>query len=42
MRTFALLLPLLALAVALPAPAAVKTEVVEYKDGDQLCEGFLA
>ncbi len=42
MRTFALLLPLLALAVALPAPAAVKTEVVEYKDGDQLCEGVLA
>ncbi|MBK9090871.1 MAG: dienelactone hydrolase family protein [Holophagales bacterium] len=44
MRTLSLYLPLLALAAvaALPAAAAVKTEVVEYKDGDQVCEGFLA
>lgn len=48
MRTLSLtlLLPLSSLALlaaaALPAAAAVKTEVVEYKDGDQVCEGFLA
>ncbi|MBK9965355.1 MAG: dienelactone hydrolase family protein [Holophagales bacterium] len=46
MRTISDVFPFLALAlaaaVALPASAAVKTEVVEYKDGDQLCEGFLA
>ena len=32
----------LAAAAAHPAAAAVKTEVVEYKDGEQTCEGFLA
>lgn len=32
----------LGLIVALPAATAVKTEVVEYKVGDQLCEGYLA
>jgi dienelactone hydrolase len=44
MRTISLYLSLFALAAAaaLPASAAVKTEVVEYKDGDQVCEGFLA
>jgi dienelactone hydrolase len=45
MRTLTALLPLVALAVAavsLPASAAVKTEVVEYLDGEQVCEGFLA
>jgi dienelactone hydrolase len=46
MRTMPDVLPVLALALAaaaaLPAAAAVKTEVVEYKDGDQICEGFLA
>ena len=48
MRTLSLtlLLPLSSLALlaaaALPAAAAVKTEVVEYRDGDQVCEGFLA
>lgn len=45
MRKLSALLPLLALAVAfaaLPAPAAVKTEVVEYLDGEQVLEGFLA
>ena len=44
MLKLSLCLPLFALAAAaaLPAAAAVKTEVVEYKDGDQVCEGFLA
>lgn len=44
MRTLSLYLLLFALAAvaALPAAAAVKTETVEYKDGDQICEGFLA
>ena len=44
MRTIALCLPLFALVAAatIPASAAVKTEVVEYKDGEQICEGFLA
>ena len=44
MRSIYLYLPLFALiaASALPASGAVKTEVVEYKDGDQICEGFLA
>ena len=47
MKTFAIHLPLIALVVvaaatSLPASAAVKTEVVEYRDGDQICEGFLA
>lgn len=44
MRTLTPLLPLLALSAAasLPALAAVKTAVVEYRAGDQLCEGFLA
>ncbi|MBK6406689.1 MAG: dienelactone hydrolase family protein [Holophagales bacterium] len=46
MRTPSDIIPALALALAaaatLPASAAVKTEVVEYKDGDQTCEGFLA
>ena len=48
MRTMSDILPVLALtlaaaaAAALPASAAVKTEVVEYKDGEQICEGFLA
>ena len=42
MRTLSLLVPLIALAAVLPASAAVKTEIVEYKDGDQVCEGFLA
>lgn len=46
MRTTSDILPVLAFALVaaatLPASAAVKTEVVEYKDGDQLCEGFLA
>lgn len=44
MRSISLYLPLIALAIAaaLPASAAVKTEVVEYRDGDQICEGFLA
>ena len=31
-----------ALALAPMASAAIKTEVVEYKDGDQVCEGYLA
>ncbi len=44
MRSICLYLSLFAFAAtaALPASGAVKTEVVEYKDGDQLCEGFLA
>jgi dienelactone hydrolase len=43
MRTISLCLCLLALATAsLPADAAVRTEVVEYRDGDQVCEGLLA
>ncbi|MBK9374339.1 MAG: dienelactone hydrolase family protein [Holophagales bacterium] len=46
MRTTSDIIPALALALgaaaALPAFAAVKTEIVEYKDGDQTCEGFLA
>jgi dienelactone hydrolase len=44
MRTISPYLTLFALAAAaaLPAWAAVKTEVVEYKDGDQVCEGVLA
>ena len=42
MRVLAVLAPLLLLAAALPASAAVKTEVVEYLDGEQVCEGFLA
>ena len=46
MRTLPLLLPLASLtllaAAALPAAAAVKTTTVEYKEGDQVCEGFLA
>lgn len=42
MRTLFVLAPLLALAVALPATAAVKTRTIEYRDGDQLCEGVLA
>ena len=44
MLKLSLCLPLFALAVAaaFPAAAAVKTEVVEYKDGEQVCEGFLA
>jgi dienelactone hydrolase len=46
MRTMSEVLPVLALALAaaaaLPAVAAVKIQVVEYKDGEQICEGFLA
>jgi len=43
MRTLAVSLALVALALAaLPAAAAVKSAVVEYKDGEQTCEGFLA
>lgn len=42
MRTVAFLLPFLALAVSLPATAAVKTRTLEYRDGDQVCEGLLA
>ena len=45
MRALAIGLPLVvlaALAAALPAAAAVKTATVEYLDGDQTCEGFLA
>ncbi len=46
MRIPSALLPALSMALAVaaagPAPAAVKTEVVEYTDGEQLCEGFLA
>lgn len=46
MRTISAFLPVIALALAaaasLPASAAVKTAVVEYQDGDQTCEGFLA
>lgn len=42
MRTLSLTLPVLLLAAAFPAAAAVKTEVVEYRDGEQLLEGFLA
>lgn len=46
MRTLGtrLLLPFFAFgaAAAIPAAAAVRTEVVEYRDGDQICEGFLA
>ena len=40
--TLAVALPLVALAAAHPAAAAVKTEVVEYRDGEQVLEGFLA
>ncbi len=42
MRPSMLLLFAAAALAALPAPAAVKTETVEYKDGDQVCEGYLA
>ncbi len=43
MRTLAVSLALVALSLAaLPAAAAVKSAVVEYKDGEQTCEGFLA
>ena len=46
MRTLSVCLSLSALAafavVALPAAGAVKTATVDYVDGDQLCEGFLA
>ncbi len=43
MRPIHVLAPILALAAAaFPAAAAVKTEAVEYLDGEQLCEGFLA
>lgn len=46
MRTISDFLPVFALALAsaatLPASATVKTAVVEYQDGDQTCEGFLA
>jgi dienelactone hydrolase len=44
MRSIYLYLPLFAFAAAAarPASGAVKTEVVEYKDGDQICEGLLA
>ena len=42
MRSLLLFVPLLLLAAAFPASAAVKTEVVEYKDGELLCEGVLA
>jgi dienelactone hydrolase len=43
MKTTALLSAAVALAVLnLSAFAKIKTEVVEYKDGDTVCEGFLA
>ncbi|HRY43736.1 MAG TPA: dienelactone hydrolase family protein [Thermoanaerobaculia bacterium] len=46
MRALSVCLSLAALAalagVTLPAAAAVKTATVEYLDGDQTCEGFLA
>jgi len=43
MRTLAVSLALVAPSLAaLPAAAAVKSAVVEYKDGEQTCEGFLA
>jgi dienelactone hydrolase len=42
MRTLFLLTPLVALAAALPAVATVRTRTVEYRDGDQVCEGVLA
>jgi dienelactone hydrolase len=43
MRTISLFLCLLALAAGtLPADATVRTELVEYRDGDQVCEGLLA
>ncbi len=41
MKTKALL-PLVLLFFAAVASAAIKTEVVEYKDGDTVLEGFLA
>lgn len=37
-----LLLAIPLLLASLSAPAAVKTEVVEYRDGEQVCEGYLA
>jgi dienelactone hydrolase len=42
MKRLSLVLLPLALLSALPARAAIKTEVVEYKQGDTVLEGFLA
>jgi dienelactone hydrolase len=42
LAAMALFTVVLAASVARPAFSAVKTEVVEYKDGDQVCEGYLA
>ena len=43
MKTAALLSAIVALAALNPSAfATIKTEVVEYKDGDTVCEGFLA
>jgi dienelactone hydrolase len=41
---FALLFPLMAAALALPtaARADIKTQTVDYKDGDLTCKGFIA
>jgi dienelactone hydrolase len=41
-RTSAALALLLVTVAATPSRAAVKTETLEYKDGDQVCEGYLA
>src|SRR4051812_48658381 len=42
MKTDLLLTVVLTLAVGATASAAIKTEVIEYKDGDTVLEGFLA
>ena len=42
MKTSALIFPFIALGLVVSAAAAIKTEVVEYKDGDTVLEGFVA